>query len=333
MSNASPHDPPVIHAPLLDALLRADAPISIESLALRVNLSRDAVRKEIDRLLAAGCTISTHPQHGLRLTLAGLGTWADYLQHYSRFPRIIEVYRQTASTQETCRRIIETRGREAHGALALAHHQTAGRGRLGRAWCAPSGFVATFSRAHLLEQTRSESPVDRLTFATAVAVAEAADKLLCGRACTSLKWPNDIYIDGRKLAGILVEVVQTAAGPAAIIGVGFNTSLTPGDLPTTDLELRQHITSLAMHEVHVDRLRVLSELINAMDHALEDQPLEDLLRTWRDRCITLHQHIEVRCNGKHVAGQVIDLDPHEGLILRTNTGELLHLPAAVTTVV
>lgn len=328
------HRPPVIDADLLALLLNAAGPTSIEAIALQRGITRAAVQAELQRLRDAGCTFNEHPQHGIELVRTGLGVWSDYLEHLTSPSRIIEVYRSTASTQDICRRIVETHGHASAAALAVAEQQTAGRGRLGRQWFAPAGTAITFSRVKLLPAEQQDSVVDRLTLATSVAVAEAVQALLGEQHTVTLKWPNDVYIAGKKIAGILVESFRSATGVrAAIVGVGVNVSLLPEHLPEDQPELRARITSLAMLGCKLDLLPVLGDVVLRMDKALDHANIDTLLQEWRRRSLMLHQPIKVRSNGQLIAGQVIDLDASEGLIVRTDAGQIVHLPAATTTVV
>jgi biotin-(acetyl-CoA carboxylase) ligase len=89
------------------------------------------------------------------------------------------------------------------------------------------------------------------------------------------------------------------------------------------------VISLHMAGAHVDRLRVLTHVLAALDIA-ERESDQSLLSEWRQRCAMLSQRVELRNNGRVIRGQVIDLDPHEGLIVRTDAGAITHLPAATT---
>ena len=321
---------PVIDVGLLRLLLAARGePTAVAALAQAGGVDEPAVRAELDRLRRAGCRLDVHPTHGVRLIEAGLATWRDCLEAQGPAERRVAVYQRTASTQQAARQLARAHGRAADAAVGVAEHQTAGRGRLGRAWVTPAGTAVTFSRVRRLEPGDT-SAIERLTFASAVAVAEAIEPMLAGRAIVSLKWPNDVCVGTRKLAGILVETVaHDDSIRAAIIGVGVNVSLTPEHVPA---ELAGRVTSLAMLGARVDRLAVLLAVDAALDAALHRRPLDELLEQWRYRCNMLHQQVTLEAGGRIVQGQVVDLDPHAGLILRSVTGELMHLPSATTSV-
>ena len=276
-----------------------------------------------EALEADGCVIErvwVDDVEALRLVRTAPGVWADYLRHVLGPHRHVEVYRRLGSTQDAARRLARTMPTRCDGAVVVADEQTAGRGRLGRAWLSPPGTAATFST---LFRTAPDA-VDRLTFAASVGLCDALGPPLAaaGHDCR-IKWPNDIFVGDRKLAGILVE----QADDLAVIGVGINVSLDPAALPA---ELQPVATSLAALGVQLDRLAVLATVLQALERALRDMPEAQLLDAWRRRCHLIDREASFVCHGRPVTGTVIDLDPHLGLIVRRSTGELVHLPAAVT---
>src|SRR5690554_4460567 len=121
---------PIIHVPLLHALLTATHPHTVASLARLCQLTTSQTLAELDRLRAVDCRFDEHPDLGLKLIEAGMGTWVDYLQTHANPPRVIHLFRQTATTQAACRRIVSDLGQRSHRALAITDEQTAGRGRL-----------------------------------------------------------------------------------------------------------------------------------------------------------------------------------------------------------
>lgn len=346
MTHPISHDA-IIHPPLLDALMRQHEPIGHDALASRAGLSAGDLPRELRRLTDAGCVIEEHPQHGVRLISSGLGSWVDVVKwrcpmarNNATFQeRHVEVYRTTGSTQDRARVLIETLGHAAHGAVVAADEQSAGRGRLGRRWVAPPGKAVTFTLVNILAPARghANATIDQHMFATAVAVARAAEAFTQPSPIeVRIKWPNDILVGGKKLAGILVETLthtprNSAPVHAAIIGIGINVSVRPDDIP--DPALRDRITSLAALGHHTDRLLVLTQLIQHMHDALHTDSLATLIHEWRRRATIPAHMMEWESNGQRIRGHVLDLDPVEGLIVRTDNGVTLHLPAATTTVV
>ncbi|HEY7255203.1 MAG TPA: biotin--[acetyl-CoA-carboxylase] ligase [Solirubrobacterales bacterium] len=141
-------------------------------------------------------------------------------------------FRVTDSTNSRARELAEAGA--PGGTVVTATEQTAGRGRRGRSWTAPAGGALLYSAiVRPLERRHGLLPL-----AAAVAVCEAAEALEDGLECR-IKWPNDVWVDGRKLAGILIEARPQEGW--AVVGVGLNLAITTEQFPP---ELRETATSL-----------------------------------------------------------------------------------------
>jgi BirA family biotin operon repressor/biotin-[acetyl-CoA-carboxylase] ligase len=166
-----------------------------------------------------------------------------------------------------------------------------------------------------------------------VAIARGVERAAgLSTGTVKIKWPNDLMIDGKKLAGILVETFPWRQRTAAVLGVGVNVSLEAEQLRDADPELSRRVTSLAMIGRRVDRLAVLRAVMMELDAALAATDLTPMLDQWRQRCEQMSRMVTLSCSGRVYRGTVENLDPHEGLIVRTQEGALVHLPAATTTV-
>jgi BirA family biotin operon repressor/biotin-[acetyl-CoA-carboxylase] ligase len=168
--------------------------------------------------------------------------------------------RATASTNDRARALAAAGA--PHGALVTASEQSAGRGRQGRTWSAPPGRSLLMTLV-----VRDPSPL--LPLAAAVAVAE-----VCGPAA-AIKWPNDVLLDGGKVAGILAEGRPQEAW--AVLGIGVNVAVALDDLPP---ELRATAATLGRGPGEVER--VLAELLEALDRSLA-APSGALLDAYRAR--------------------------------------------------
>ena len=164
---------------------------------------------------------------------------------------------------------------------------------------------------------------DRVSMRVGVAVARAVEAL-APHAAVRLKWPYDVMVEGRKLAGILIEAVADAF----IIGIGLNV------LPSSasDASLATIATSLSDIGAPTDRLSVIEQIVVELDRSLSINNRTEMLDAWRQRA-SLGQTQTFEHHGQRITGQVLDLDPDHGLIVRRDTGELITLPAATTSVV
>ena len=197
--------------------------------------------------------------------------------HAARFGAPHRHYARTDSTNNRARELAAAGA--PGGTVVTAAEQTAGRGRQGRAWTAPAGKALLYSALlRPLEERHLMLPL-----AVPLAVCEAAEALRPGLEC-GVKWPNDVLVDGRKLAGVLIEARPRDGW--AVIGVGLNLTIAPDEFPE---ELRETATSVfpdppAVPYVDHSGIRnspagVLSERLGAWVEAGPDE----VLAAWRQR--------------------------------------------------
>ena len=194
-------------------------------------------------------------------------------------------FRQVGSTNTVARELAAAGA--PHGTVVTAAEQTAGRGRQGRSWTAPAGSALLYSAIlRPLEPRHSLLPL-----AVALAVAETAEEFRPDIACT-LKWPNDVHLEGRKLAGILIEARPQNGW--AVIGVGLNLTIAPEQFPP---DLRDTATSLypslldprpvgphtRQVEMRADRASEASASLNAALSRWVRADTQHVLTEWRKR--------------------------------------------------
>lgn len=175
-------------------------------------------------------------------------------------------HRLTDSTNARARELAEAGA--PHGTLVTAGEQSAGRGRQGRTWSAPAGSALLMSL--LLRELDERSPL--IPLAAAVAVCEACAPVQC-----AIKWPNDVWADGRKLAGILVEGRPQEGW--AVLGIGLNVATEAAEFPD---ELRETATSLRLAGTETGVEEVLEALLPPLERWLAASP-PDVLEAWRTR--------------------------------------------------
>ena len=203
---------------------------------------------------------------------------------------------------------------EPEGSVVIAEAQTRGRGRLGRSWVSPREGGAYLSV--ILRPSIGIQKASRLTLMAAVAAARAVEEVTGLRP--EIKWPNDLLIQGRKVAGILAEL-HASGGRIhhAVVGIGINVNTPKALLPA-------HGTSLSEEKGSpVDRAALVRALLRALDAAYERLQAEEfagLLDEWRRYAAFLGRRVRVMAEGRIVDGWAVDVDPNGALLVRTDVG-------------
>ena len=207
------------------------------------------------------------------------------------------------------------------GTVVVAEHQTAGRGRLDRTWESPPGSGLALS-AVLRPDGLALADWPWIPLMAGVATAEAVAQL---GLVAQLKWPNDVEIGGRKLAGILVERIETPVGAAAIVGVGLNVAMTADQLPIPTA------TSLSLEGLDVDREAVLSAILEALGRCY-DMLLVDagaVRAAYVAACSTVGSRVQVTLpDGSVLDGQATDVDTLGHLVVDGHpitAGDVVHV--------
>lgn len=232
------------------------------------------------------------------------------------FWRQIRVVEETGSTNADLARY----GKEP-GQVLVAEAQTSGRGRMGRTWSAPPRSGLSFSV--LLPQEDSVTRLGWLPLVAGVAVvsalrgfAEVEGVERGGMAGAVLKWPNDVLVGERKLAGILAQ--RTEAG--VVVGIGLNVSLRPDELPVPTA------TSLAIEGSPTDRDPLLRAILRELAARHEEFGAEEasLRAAYRELCATLGRHVRVELPGDEIlTGTATDIEEAGRLVVRGPDGDHL----------
>jgi len=315
---------------VLSALIQCHGdPISIESLAARAATDVASVRHSLHHWESLGCRLEPCGVDAIRLLHSGWRTWACCLQQRRESKAPIEVHGSLDSTQDRARTLVETHGANADGALVLANVQTHGRGRMGRRWSAPADTSVLLSRASVDTESTCESRSNRWIAASVIAVATGIEAAAGGRLPPlQIRWPNDLVVDDRKLAGILVESFPLPLHDrvATVVGVGINVSLDPEGPAMPPQDQGTAVTTLRRLGITADRLAVAANVMEALDRTdIGDDAVFD---QWRHRCVLPSEPVRVRHDGRWYEGTIVSADPAAGLILRHHDGATSHLPAA-----
>lgn len=236
----------------------------------------------------------------------------------SRVGRHLRVLDQVDSTNELALAAAADASEEHDGLVILAEWQRAGRGRLGRSWHSPRG-------ASLLCSVALRAPVDYsmdrgLVLATPIAICEAIRDFI--ERCPAIRWPNDVTVGRRKVAGVLVESRVVPGGNRAFaVGIGLNCLQQPSHFPP---ELRGQATSLEMESRSaIDRTAVARALLAQLDRWLAWERLEhraELVAAWHDWAGMQGQRVCLREQGRIYEGVAIDVDLDAGLLVELDQG-------------
>nr|WP_040704691.1 biotin--[acetyl-CoA-carboxylase] ligase [Nocardia takedensis] len=238
----------------------------------------------------------------------------------------VEVVESTGSTNADL--MARAAAGEQRSAVLVAEAQQAGRGRHARNWVSPPRAQISLS---MLVHPREIDPaaLGWLPLLTGIAAVDALRGVAGVDA--KLKWPNDVLIGARKVAGILAEVAVSGPSPAVVIGVGVNVSLSEAELPVP------HAISLALAEARtLDRTDLILGLLTEFDRRFTawraaDWDVADLAAAYRPRCATLGARVRAELPGGEVlTGIATDIDAHGRIVIDSraiSAGDVTHLRA------
>ena len=310
-------------AEILSALRAGDdAGISGADIAERLGISRAAIWARIEELRKLGYDIEASPHRGYRLISAPDLLHADdllaSLGKTKIIGRDIQVFEQTTSTNDVIEKLARDGVRE--GAVVFAESQTKGRGRLGRKWMSPLRKGLWFSI--LLRPDLRPQEATQLTVASATALRRAIEKQTGLKP--EIKWPNDILISGKKIAGILTEMsAELDHVKHIILGIGVDVNLSIAEFP---VELRKLATSLKIESGKpISRADLAAEILRQLDAdyvRICAGKFEAVADEWEEHCTTIGRDVTVHIGERKIRGRAESLDDDGALLLRTEHGRL-----------
>ncbi|HEX8199534.1 MAG TPA: biotin--[acetyl-CoA-carboxylase] ligase [Isosphaeraceae bacterium] len=279
----------------------------------------DPLTRDLDELEAFGFAIERHPYYGVAYRGPARKLCPDQIEWElgtARIGRRVAVWNRVGSTNDIAARAAGSAANA--GLVVLAEEQTAGRGRRGRSWSAPPASSLLMS-VLLFPPPELDDPA-WLTALGAVAVAEVVEAW--ARCAARIKWPNDVRVAGRKVAGILVE-----RGPGAVLGIGLNGNVAAEEFPD---ELRPTATSLGILAGRaIDRSELARDLIRRLDARYGEGlagGADALGRSWRGRFEALGRRVVVETTSGPVAGLLADADLRRGLTVAAADGRTRRIP-------
>ena len=300
----------------------ADTYISGEELARRLSVSRTAVWKTIGQLREAGYNIESVSNRGYRLLSESDVLSEEGIRRHLKHQELkLQVYKTITSTN-TVLKTLAAEGAPA-GLALIAGEQTAGRGRMGRSFYSPADSGLYLSL--LLRPNVSAVEATRLTACAAVAVAETIEEL-SGRPA-QIMWVNDIFVDGRKVCGILTEAsvdCENGMMHYVIIGLGVNTHVPAGDFPE---ELRG-IAGAAFDADSIPELRcrLAAGILDRLAEYTVNPDAPKVFEAYKRRSLVLGKKVNILAPGRDpVPAEVLDLEEDYALLVRLPDGSTTKL--------
>jgi len=285
----------------------------LNRLCVAGELPLDQLKSSPDDLAQLGFAVGSNsvavPQ-GLELLSAGM-IRSGLTETASRWLRRLDVSMVAGSTNTQL--LNEARHQEIDGFVSTAEVQTAGRGRRGRHWLSPIGQNLALSLGALMPLEPAK--LGGLSLAIGLAVQDVLQA--AGADSVALKWPNDVLVDGAKIAGILVELAVHPRGTQIVIGVGINVRIPPATLRNID----QPTADLSGLEPPISRNLLAGKLISGLVDYLQGfekagfAPMRELFNAHH----AFHQHhCRVLLGAEEIHGLVVGVSDHGELILEVD---------------
>ena len=294
--------------------------LSGEEMSRRLKVSRTAIWKRIRHLRSLGYQIEASTRSGYRLIHSpDLLTPSEVkpLLKTKWMGKVIHYFNSLDSTNSKAYDLA-THGAE-EGEVVIAESQLKGRGRLGRKWFSPP--YLTLNLSVILRPSIFPQQASLITLMAAVATAEAIEK--CSGLQPLIKWPNDILLKDRKVAGLLNEIQsETDRIHFVILGIGVNLNIDERMFPK---EIRSIATSLKRERgeavLRKEFLRYLLEELERWYKVLLEEGGDAVLTAWRKRSQIKGKSVRVTSFGETLTGIAVDVDSSGSLILKTENGE------------
>ena len=304
-------------SPLREALLMllADGQFhSGEQLGEQLGVSRAAVSKHLQAIKALGLEVYSVSGKGYRLAVP-LQLLDQHRLSRELAPQRVELVPVIGSTNQHW---LAQLSQLNNGDICVAECQTAGRGRRGRSWVSPFGGQLIMSMYWRLEQGMAAAM--GLSLVVGIALVEALEAQ--GFSGVQLKWPNDLYVNGRKLAGILVEMSGTAGGPCQlVIGLGINLLLPSSE----QARISQPFAELAELGEITDRNGLVVALSRHLQHSLnifETEGISAFREQWNQLDYFKGKAVRVLMGEQVIQGMARGIDEQGALLLELSDGSI-----------
>lgn len=289
-----------------------DRYLSGQAIGNKLQVSRNAIWKSIEQLRADGYNIESRVRVGYRLHGGENMITEDSIKTYIDRPCNLKVFDSLPSTNSYA--MGETL--ETTPLLVVSNKQTAGRGRLGREFYSPAstGLYMTIA----LKPTFDFDKALYITMATAVAVCKAIEEVASVRA--KIKWVNDIFVNGKKVCGILTEAqtnFETGKIHGLVIGIGLNCFASP--FPD---DIKDKAGAISSKKNDFSRSQLAGLVFNKVMEAIDNIGDKSFLHEYRTRCMVLGKRIYIHpnLNDTAIKANAIDIDDNGGLVVEYMEG-------------
>jgi BirA family biotin operon repressor/biotin-[acetyl-CoA-carboxylase] ligase len=307
---------------LISFLKKQSHYIALPVIEEKLELERETIFSDVEALIEQGYSIEFHPYLGLKL----IDIPDRLLKHEIRddlntrhVGRKLEIYEQLSSTNETAWELLEGDAKIKDGTVVLADSQTRGRGRMGREWHSAPGLGLWMSAI-----LKANVPPDKVAFITAMASLAVANMLQQFiHLPAEIKWPNDVIIRGRKVAGILVEARSNIPN-VYVLGIGLNVNQARNDFPEN---LRDTATSLRLERPGarpLNRVRVLRPLLFYLERVYDlvrKKKWDKLAKAWSEFVHMGGKYMRLSQAAEEFEGTVARVHPSEGITLKIDDKE------------
>ncbi|MFA9422374.1 MAG: biotin--[acetyl-CoA-carboxylase] ligase [Sedimentibacter sp.] len=293
--------------------------VSGQELADKLNVSRTAIWKAINSLKQEGYIIDSTYNKGYSLSfdsdvISSEGINIFLNDKYKNIP--ITIYKSIDSTNTQAK--VQIMNNAVHGTVIISEEQTKGRGRFGRDFFSPSQSGIYMSI--ILKPNLNVTDSVLITTAAAVAVSNAIEKFT--EKTPQIKWVNDIYINNKKVCGILSEAVldfESGAVGSIIVGIGLNVKTKEEEFPK---ELQDIAGSIFYgDEKFCLRNQLAAEIINQVLSLSEDLANKKFLEVYKERSMILGEYIIYYKNNEWFEGYALDIDEYGGLVIINKDGQ------------
>lgn len=311
-----------VKSELLSRLAKAEGKyISGSELAGELGVSRNAVWKAVKALEDEGFVIESVTAKGYRLSPDSNRISAELISAANSAERLgcsLVILDETDSTNNAAKELASQGA--VHGTVVTADHQTSGKGRMGRKFVSPPGMGLYMSVVIRPEFSTLFAPL--ITSAAAVAAAEAVEKLC--ESEVQVKWVNDLYLNGKKICGILTEAslgLEANSLDYAVIGIGINVRhFDFGD------ELRERVTSIEDEtRIRVDRNVLCAEVLARLEYRLGQIESRGHLDEYRRRELLTGNRITANVGLDRIEGIALGTDDNANLVVRLDDGSVRSL--------